>query len=151
MNIRDAKIYTFVGNPKLALLVDSEPPAISEMRFDNEGKYWYAEQDRWVEYFSDGGKGGVSRTVTTIDGEERTFSNVGASRASIFNRENLGPFVDVKYATDEEKFEEGPTQMNKATVTLKVAKEAADQIGVKLSRETNFDGEVRWVPSSPDE
>lgn len=151
MNVRDAKIYTFVGNPNLALLVDSEPPAISEMRFNNKGKYWYAEQDGWVEYFSDGGKGGVSRTVTTIDGEERRFSNVGASRASIFNRENLGPFVDVKYTTDEEKFKEGPTQMSKATVTLEVAKEAAELIGVELTRETNFDGEVKWVPSSPDE
>jgi hypothetical protein len=131
--------------------VDSQPIAISEMRFDNEGKYWYAEQDGWVEYFSDGGKGGVSRTATTIIGEERMFSNVGASRASIFNRENLGPFVHVKYATDEENFKQGPARMNKATVTIKLAKEAADQIGVKLSRETNFDGEVRWAPSSPEE
>jgi hypothetical protein len=151
MNIRDAKTYNLYGTLKLALLVEEGPPERSEMQYEHEGDYWYAEAEGYVDYFVDGGSGGISRTVTTVDGEERKFRKVGASRASIFNREGIGPFVDVKITTDEEEFKQGPTKMSEATVTLKVAKEAARLIGVKLIQETNFDGEVKWVPSSSDE
>lgn len=150
MEVLDAKVYTFIGNPKLALLTGTSPPERDELRYQNEGEYWFAEKDGYVDYFVDSGNGGVSRTVTSLEGQERTFSNVGAGRASRLNAQGIGPYVDVKVTTEKEYYERGPGNMEKSAVTLKVAKEAAELAGIELER-VEEDGEVRWVPNLRDE
>jgi hypothetical protein len=99
----------------------------------------------------DSGSGGISRTITTVDGEKRTFRNVGASRASIFNREGIGPFVDVKITTDESSFERGVSGMSEATITLDVAQEAARMLGMRMEADEKFDGETSWIPVRPED
>lgn len=115
------------------------------MRYNHKGDFWFAEQDGYVDYFIDSGDGNISRTVTTVEGEERKFRNVGGSRASLFNREGLGPYVDVTITTNKEEFEQGPGDMRKATVTLDTAREAAEMIGLKLTPDVKFSGETTWI------
>jgi hypothetical protein len=114
------------------------------MRYENEGEYWYAEKDGYADYFRDGGTGSASRHITTIDGEDRSFSGVGAGRASVVNGVGLGPCVDVKLTTSEEEFERQEGQS--AAITLEAARDAAKLAGVKLRKESNDRGEVKWVP-----
>ena len=145
MNIRDIKTYSLYGTAKLVLLVDEGPPPRGDMRYNNEGEFWFAERDGYVDYFIDSGGGAISRTITTVEGEERRFRNVEESRASIFNREGLGPFVDVKITTKKEEFEQGPGDMRKAVVTLDTAREAAEMIGRKMIPDWKFGGETTWI------
>jgi len=152
MKIEDAKLYaTFDGSLKLALLVDEEPPDRDELKFENKDRFWYAEQDGYVDYFIEGADSGLSRTVTTIGGEERSFSGVGAGRASVLNKAGLGPFVDVKLTANEERYERGPGHMEKAAITLEAAEEAAELAGVELARKEDEDGRIIWAVSQVDE
>lgn len=145
MNVRDIKTYSVYGTPTLALFVDEGPPPRGDMRYDHKGEFWFAERDGYVDYFIDSGGGGISRTVTTVEGAERTFRNVEESRASVFNREGVGPYVDVKIARNKEEFERGPGDMRKAAITLDAAREAAGMIGLKMIPDWRFGGETTWI------
>jgi hypothetical protein len=145
MNIKDTKTYSLHGISKLVLLVEEAPPSWENMRYDHKGDLWFAEQDGYVHYFIDSGNGDISRTVTTVEGEKREFRNVGESRAGIFNREGLGPYVDVKVTTDKEAFEQRPGEIQNTAVTLDTARAAAEMIGREMVYKWKPVGERIWV------
>jgi hypothetical protein len=145
MNIQDTKTHLLHGTSKLVLLVEEAPPSREDMRYDHKGDLWFAEQDGYVHYFIDSGKGDISHAVMTVEGEEREFWNTGESRAGIFNREGLGPYVDVKVTTDKEAFEQRPGEIQNIAVTLDTAREAAEMIGREMSYERKPVGESIWV------
>lgn len=148
MNIRDAKLLSFIGKLKFMILTDEQPPERDGLKYQNEGNIWYAEEEGWVDFFKEG-DGGISRTIMTIDGEERSFTSVGATRCGVVNREGLGPCIKVKYTTDDSKFENG-TGFD-SYVTLDAAQQAAEITNTKLEKEVDERGEVTWVPKRPEQ
>ncbi len=156
MNVLDAQIdwkEDVLNDPRIEVLVD-ETPHTEEMRFvhDESTDIWYAEDDGFVRYYhwsgpgNEGGFGGTSYQITTVDGETVTLKGPWSSRAGVVNQIGFGPVVEVKLTTDPEVMEKGYT-FRARSITLEAAKEALRHEPEALCLEkAERNGEPRWIP-----
>jgi hypothetical protein len=143
----------YLNDPSLRVRVD-EIPDLSELRFEQDGKIWFAESGGYAKFFAwsgdgnDGGFSGRCFEITTEDGEDVTLKGPFSSRTGVVNQRGFGPVVSVSVTTEEEVMERGYT-FKSAALTLDKAREALEHVeeDCHFERVEKFDSdEPYWVP-----
>jgi len=91
----------FGNRPNLRLTLAGQFPALSEFRFKNKGRLWYAELDGAAAYFAwggatnEGGFGGNEFDITMENGETVTLRGPWSSGTYAVNAAGFSPVIDV--------------------------------------------------------